>query len=292
LFHRFLVASADEDDDVASLAQMLLCGPLVSKQPRLFSNQFVESLFVLNRCTAHPIYVAAASMGDGGSGIVVDFDGVNLTGEVGRVRRMQMYQLMLARMSDEEKIGVTARITKEVLGSALEGGNDLNQVCSVPPEVLDDEEAPSPLSCAYNVLRDAFAILSSPDIRVGKRFREEEDIQDPNITVSSSKRMVVARNHLLSKISRKHLIEIIVPILCRLKAILEKSCSMLLKDLMIFLVEVFRLYKDECKEVLANEPTLLQELEYDAKRFQKNQRSNYSPTNEQTSLTDDSLFKK
>ena len=112
LFHRFLVASVDEEDDVASLAEMVLYGPLILKQPKLFSSQFVESIFVLNRCTAHEIYQAAAAMGDAGSGISVGFEGINLTGEAGRVRRMKMYQMMLAKMTDEEKIGVTFRIGK------------------------------------------------------------------------------------------------------------------------------------------------------------------------------------
>jgi hypothetical protein len=56
LFHQFLVASANEDDGVANLAESTLCGPLLAKQPKLFFNQFVELLFVFNKCAAHPIY--------------------------------------------------------------------------------------------------------------------------------------------------------------------------------------------------------------------------------------------
>lgn len=270
LFHRFLVAAADEDEEVSNLATSFLCGPLLSKQPKLFANQFVESLFVLNCCTAHPIYVAAASMGDGGSGISVGFDGINLKGEVGRVRRMQMYQLMLRRMNDEEKIGVTARITTEVLGSALQSGSDLNRVCTASERL-----APSNQTAAYNnaanVLSDALAVLSDPHMRVGKsgQTQPEEDFEDPNMSTNSTKRVLAATGRLLSIISRKHLIEKILPILCNLKSILQKSHSSLLKNLMSFLVDVFRQYKDEVKEYLANDPTLLQEIEYDARQFQK-----------------------
>jgi hypothetical protein len=39
---------------------------------------------------------------------------------------------------------------------------------------------------------------------------------------------------------------------------------------MRYLVEIFRLYKVEIKELLASDPTLLQELEYDTRQFEKN----------------------
>lgn len=279
LFHRFLVCSADEDEEVGHLAEMLLCGPLITKHPRLFSNQFVESIFVLNRCTAHPIYIAAASMGDGGSGISVEFEGINLTGEVGRARRMQMYQLMLTRMTDEEKIGVTARIAKEILGGALESGSDLNRVCTRPRDMSPTGRSDPSYESAANVLSDALAILSDPNMKVNKsgKGQNDDDIEDPNVSTNSTKKkMLVAKGRLLSNISRKHLIEIILPILCRLKVILQKSCSSLLKDLMYFLVGVFRQYKNEVKEFLANDPTLLQEIEYDARQFQKTQRKSIS----------------
>jgi condensin-2 complex subunit D3 len=53
LFQRFLVATADRDEGVARLAEMSLCGPLLNKYPKLFFNNFVKSLFVLNKFTSH-----------------------------------------------------------------------------------------------------------------------------------------------------------------------------------------------------------------------------------------------
>lgn len=104
LFHRFLVATVDESEDVAYLADATITGPLLWKQPNLFSSNFVESIFVLNRCSAHPIYQAAAVSGEGGSGITVGFDGINLKGEFGRACRFKIYEMMLSKMSDEEKV--------------------------------------------------------------------------------------------------------------------------------------------------------------------------------------------
>jgi condensin-2 complex subunit D3 len=264
LFHRFLVASSDEDETVAELAENTLSGPLLIKSPKLFFNNFVESFFVLNRCVAHPMYVAAASTGDGGSGIAVGFDGIDLSGGTGRIRRLKMYELMLSKMSDDEKISVTAKIAKEVLKGALVEGSDLFKACA--------ETSGEKISSAYNVLSDALTILRGENIRVGKKHsNDSEDIEDPSMDVTS-KKFVEAKSRLMSKISRKQMIEIIVPILCNLKALLQKNCSPLLKDLMAYLVDVYCTCKKEVQEVLMNDPTLLQEIEYDARQQKKEQR--------------------
>jgi hypothetical protein len=265
LFHRFLVASADNDDSVAEICEDMLVGPLLTKSPKLFSNNFVEALFVLNRC-AHPIYVAAAkSHTEAGGG--VGFDGINLSGPAGRAKRFNMYELMLSKMPDEDKIGVTARIAKDVLGGALSDGGVLHFVCSngITPTEGDREHA-----SAFNVLSDAFAILSSPLLRIGKGLNasddHQEDIADPNTVPNPARRVVVAKGKLLSKISLKHLIEIVFPILRNLKALLQKSCSPLTKDLMHYMVHIYRSYRREVKEVLSVDADLMLEIEFEARK--------------------------
>ena len=260
---------------MAEIGEGILVGPLLGKNPKLFFNNFVESLFVLNRCM-HPIYIAAKSQGDGGAGVAVDFEGINLTGPAGKAKRFRMYELMLARMSDEEKIGVTARLAKDVLGSALSSTGDLHRVCSNPVANADrNNGAPDrEYESAFNVLSDAFGLLSSPLLRVGNKGGQtinDDDrdvIEDPNLP-NPARRVIAAKGKLLSKISRKHLIEIVFPILCNLKGVLQKSCSPLLKDLMQYMVLIFRNYKAEVKDFLSNDPTLLQEIEYDAKNMKK-----------------------
>ena len=66
--------------------------------------------------------------------------------------------------------------------------------------------------------------------------------------------------------------EIVVPILCSLKVQLETSHSPLLKHLMKYLGYIFRTYKSEVQEHLANQPVLLQELEYDMKQYEKKEK--------------------
>jgi len=159
LFHRFLVACSDDDDEVAMLAESVLSGPLMVRSPKIFFNHFVESMFVLNKCVAHPIYVSAARQGDGGSGIAVGFEGIDLDGNEGEARRRNMYNFLLSKLTDEEKIGVTARLAKEVLGEAVGNEGDLSEVCNSlsPPNDLSSVR----LRSAWNVLSDTFYVLTS-----------------------------------------------------------------------------------------------------------------------------------
>eukprot|EP00934_Nitzschia_sp_Nitz4_P007524 Nitzschia sp. Nitz4//scaffold123_size70294//14347//18474//NITZ4_005922-RA/size70294-processed-gene-0.14-mRNA-1//-1//CDS//3329534467//7514//frame0 len=263
LFHRFLVACSDSNEEVAFLAEQVLSGPLYERNPKLFFNNFVEALFVLNRCTAHPIYAAAANQGDGGSGIAVSFDGIYLNGELGRIRRTQMYDFLLNRLSDEEKIGITARLVKEVLAGAGSSEGDLGRVC----QVASMSDLSPNLRGAWNVISDALAILNSKSMRVGKTAgSSDDDIEDPNLP-NPNKQVTIAKKRLLTKISRKQLIEIVLPVLCNLRAKLQETHSPLLKDLMMYLVGIFKTYKEEVKEFLASDPTMLQEIEFDARQL-------------------------
>jgi condensin-2 complex subunit D3 len=274
LFQRFLVATADKDEGVARLAEMSLCGPLLKKYPKLFFNNFVESLFVLNRCTAHPLYSAAASSGENGGGVTVGFEGIDLSGEAGRAARNHIYATAISKMSSEEKIGITARLANDVLGAALKTDGDLARVCrrssSFFPSTSEDN--------AYNVLSDALFILTSPVLQVVRVPTRDDAVgMDETGAETKAQHVAAAKGKLLSKISRKQLVEMVLPILCNLKIMLQDSCSPLLKDLMQYLVVIFHAYKVEVKGFLASEPTLLQEIEYDARQFKKNQRIN-SPT--------------
>lgn len=268
--HRFLAAVADEDDEVSMLAQAALRGPLLEleKQPNLLCNHFVGAVFVFNSCKAHPIYAIEAS--GGGTGLTVDFEGASLAGNEGYHQRREVYEMMLANMTDEQKLTVTARLVKEILGGALETSGDLGAVCKMPAVGI---KCPSSrIEAATNVLTDTLAILTSPEIKVGRKGTE--DAEDDLVSANGSKpdQRNVHKLRMLTKISRKHLMEIVIPILCNLKTVLEGSHSPLLKNLMQYLGKIFRSYRSEVQEHLANDPTLLQELEYDTRQYEKKQK--------------------
>ena len=269
LFFRFCVATTDEDNNVKKTAETTLCGPLLTKNPKLFLNNFVETLFVLNGCKAHQIYKAAAKNGDNGNGIAVGFEGINLTGERGRSRRFQIYEMMLSNLSKESKLCVVARLVKEVLEGALETQSDLKVACV---QLSHNDHLQVSLrqrhENAMNVIIDTFAVLTSPLANIGYAVKSNDESERNGLTdtnMSTTEQIAVAKGRLLSNIKLKHLIETIVPILCRLKTVLETNRSPLLRYLMIYMIDVFKSNKKEMKNCLAGNPTLLLELEYDAK---------------------------
>ena len=262
LFHRFLVATVDENDKVAHNALRHLAGPLLQKTPNLFVNNFVESIFVFNRCTAHPIYVAAASAGDGGSGIAVGFEGIDLSGEAGQLRRMQMYETMLLRMKDEDKISITGRIGKDILSNSLVEGSDLYKICTCSEEWK--ESNPEAYESALAVITDSFSILSSPLMKVGKASSSTTQEDELEMASTNAARTVVVKGKLISAISRAQLIDNLLPVLTQMKALLQKHRSSLLREVMEYMVHIYRQYKPEVKEFLASNRGLLQEVEYDA----------------------------
>jgi len=271
--HRFLASVADEDDEVSCLASAALRGPLLEKQPNLLCNHLVGAVFVFNSCKAHPIYAAEAS--GGGNGLTIDFEGASLAGNKGYHRRREVYKMMLSNMSDEQKLEVTARLVKEILGGALQSSGDLSAVCNMPAVgIRHATRLPSVrIEAATNVLTDTLTMLTSPEIKVGRKGTE--DGEDDLVSASGSRpdqQRNVHKIRLLAKISRKHLMEIVIPILCNLKTVLEGSHSPLLKQLMQYLGKIFRSYKSEVQEHLANNPILLQELDYDTRQYEKNQK--------------------
>jgi hypothetical protein len=133
------------------------------------------------------------------------------------------------------------------------------------------------------VLRDALALLSSPNLRVGRGGKEgadavtEEELvtaaANGHAAAAAQQGMEAAKGRLLCKMSRKQLMEHVVPIVLQLKEGLEKAHSPLLGDLMAFLAELARAHRGEVRAVLAAvDPGLGKEVEYDLKQFDKQQK--------------------
>jgi len=276
LFYRFLAATVDRDPSVANLAKLILCGPLLTKQPSLFFNNFVDALFILNGCTAHPMYTKR----DKNKNDIhpLRAEGLDFFRIDNSIKREEIYSLLLDHMSDEEKIGATARLSKEVLSAATEMKGELRSAANT-----NAQEAR--VGGAYSVLSDCFQILISPKMHIGRTSSSEDD-GEVNISTSTTSSAIAsgpcvsqltsARGKLLSKISRKHLMDTVLPILCNLKTIFEKSHSPLLRNLMQYLVCIFRQFKKEVNETLASNQTLLKEIQYDTKQFERDERRNDS----------------
>jgi hypothetical protein len=88
-----------------------------------------------------------------------------------------------------------------------------------------------------------------------------ENLPDAN-SAAATQKLADAKCKILSKIVKKNVMENIVPIVIELKKLLEKHRSPLLGDLMLFLKELIKDYRDEMNEVLFDKQ-LIKELEYE-----------------------------
>ena len=233
LFHQLLAATVGDDVTVANLAHLILCEPLLSKQPLLFFNNFVDVIFVLNGCSVLSTHAANyQDYSEAGIKSMLALEKVELLRIRARDKRFQIYSMVLQHSTDEEKIGISARIAKNILGVAIRESGDLRSACST----LQSDKTSSFFPSAYSVISDSFAILPDKKLCMNKSTGFNDDLNLSSSINESSSMLSSVKDHLLSKISRKHLIESVIPILCKLKPILEKSRSPLLKDLMKYLV--------------------------------------------------------
>ncbi len=152
--------------------------------------------------------------------------------------------MFLEHMSDDEKFNLTSKLCLEVLGGVVEGKMALQQ--------------------AQHVLSDALSILTSKEIKLGATTAKDEDIdEDEN---PEAQKLADAKGKILSKLVKKNVMENIVPIVLELKQLLETNRSPLLGNLIEYLKELMKEYKDEVEEILVDKK-LIKELEYELRQF-------------------------
>ena len=90
--------------------------------------------------------------------------------------------------------------------------------------------------------------------------------------------VIIKRQHfpiidLLLQVVKRNVIENIVPIVVALKRKLAASKSPLMGNLMKFLRELMKDYKNEIQEILAEDRQLMAEIDFDLKRFEQQERA-------------------
>ncbi|ETO79439.1 hypothetical protein F444_05862 [Phytophthora nicotianae P1976] len=280
LLRFFLRAAVDEDEELANLARHVLCGPLLQKSPHIFTNKFIEMIFVLNGIQGDKIKFSEPYEQEGTRELA-------LLGNALYPRRAKLYNFLLEHMSDEQKLQVSMKLCSEVLEEVMDGTLPL---CENPSQITD--------SCTEAVLKDTFAILCSPEIKLtsSKEGDDEDDGEDAatgeNANVASQ--IAAAKGKLLSKMSKKNFLENVVPVLIGLKHTLEAKHSPLTRYLLHYIRELFKMYRQEVKDIFMNtDPQMAMEVEYDLRQLdlqqqqqkQQSRRTTYAPEDVQTAPT-------
>lgn len=269
LLYRFLAIIVDPDVDMAEFAKVALKKALDGKFSGLFKQHFIEAVIILNECKQHPAFSANESSGgnDGGGECLVDLRGVDLLGGGNRNRRIAVYEFIMEGMSEEDKIQTTAKLVQDILAYGVDHSEEIRPRCS-----MDSGQAT--LSPMEEVIADTFRILRSPMLKVGvnrKVVNADEDIEIAEGDQSESQQQVIqnAKIKVLKKLSVQHMIEHVLPVVSSLKHSLERCRSQLQRPLMEYLCEIVRNHKSEVEQVLAQDPCLKAEIEYDMRVFER-----------------------
>lgn len=172
-------------------------------------------------------------------------------------------------MSNEHKLELMSKVCRDVLGQVPHGKISLseknsgsgskNNNCGIAI-VRKQEE----------MMRDVFWILGCSEIKVGgvgrsnALGRAEAAAADDNEVVAAVQQ---AKGHILSKLSQKHVLQIMVPELVRLKNDLELMHSPLLSDLMVYFTSLYKTGRQVKDIVKIAFPNVSNEIEYDLKKF-------------------------
>lgn len=245
LFYRFITTLLDEQKEIQEFSEYCLVHCLLARNPNIMFYHFIECIFYFNHYRKHPMYNRFSQ----------DQEDQNLVSLLGKSKshlRQRLYAFMLQHMTDEQKFNLSAKLNQEILAGVVDG--------IIP---LDTE--------GVIVLQDTLVILGCKEIKlsliVNKTPDENMDEEDMAAAV-----IATAKKNLITQVMKKNVIENIVPIVTSLKHLLETKRSPVLKELMLYLRELVKDFKNEIKEILISDKQLANEIEFDLRKFEEQQK--------------------
>ncbi|XP_068707976.1 condensin-2 complex subunit D3-L-like isoform X1 [Montipora foliosa] len=262
LFYRFITTLVDKDPEIWKFADFCLVHLLLSRHPGMLYQHFVECVFHFNSFEKHKVYNKFPQTDR-------EKKLFSLKGGQNASKRLKIYQFMLSHMGDEDRFNLTGKLCQEILGSFTDATVELDQESAA-------------------VLKDALLILSSKNIKLSSmKAKVAEELADEGDVAGAA--IAQARNKFLTQVVKKNMIENIIPIIIELKHMLEKKHSPLLRDLMSCLKEVMKDYRSEVQDVLSADRQLANEIEFDLKRFEEQQKEIVEEQRRKQSTPRDSL---
>ncbi|XP_063400127.1 condensin-2 complex subunit D3-L-like [Mytilus trossulus] len=243
LFFRFIMTLLDSNKEIADFAEFCLVHLLMQRHPTMFFQHFLECIFHFNAYEDHATFNKFPQNEK-------EKRMFCLNGDHNASKRLKLYLFMLEYMTDEHRFQMTAKMAQEILGGVVDGIIPLNDKSSV-------------------LLKDTLAILSSKEIKLSSLRAKPQDEMAGDDEERAAVVMAVAKKTLITQVVKKNVIENIVPIVVSLKHMLEQQRSPVLKDLMMYLRELLKDYKNEVQEILSADKQLATEIEFDLRKFEE-----------------------
>ena len=241
MFFRILQTLGDESEEILNLTVFYFQQRLLKRKPKVMYSHFIEAIFHFNEYVGHQSY---------NKFVVSNRERLlfSLKGRENKNERMKLYKFMLEHMNDEQRFQTTYKLCQDILNGCVEGSVKLD----------------------YELLQDTLSILASEEIKLMSLKTRNEDEEQPIEDVEGAV-IAAAKKTLISQYVKKNVIENIIPIVISLKHKLEEEKSSLLDDLMNYLREVMKDYKNEVKEILSADKQLASEIQYDLKKWEEEQ---------------------
>eukprot|EP00668_Euglena_longa_P000987 GGOE01001183.1.p1 GENE.GGOE01001183.1~~GGOE01001183.1.p1 ORF type:complete len:1006 (-),score=345.64 GGOE01001183.1:64-2952(-) len=253
LFFSFLIAVADDNRIVANFAESALVKVLLPKQPNLFFNHFIESLFVLNGYQGHPVY-------NNGNTPLHDST-YALAGEAGARKRLSIYRTLLRHMSQVHLYKLHQKLHTELLALCTEEGaadGDFGAGAHLASSSVAINALSPP---GAFIMTDAFSILLLKEMRLSSRAPVADDEEE-----AGAEALNELNRRVYADMFHKHIELSVIPVLVDLKRWLQKHKSPYMRPLEEYLRMIMREYKHEIQNMLAADPQLAVELQYDLSR--------------------------
>ncbi|XP_074532674.1 condensin-2 complex subunit D3 isoform X2 [Halichoeres trimaculatus] len=248
LFFRFMVALVDPDPAIASLCEYCLLHRLLKKNPEMFSQHFIESIFHFNSYNKHKAYNKFPQT----ERERVQF---SLKGDKHREKRFRIYRFLLENCTDAQRFNIFNKVNQTVLA------------CFADAELPLDADGAEILSETFNVLSLKEMKLQAVSAPAGGHAEEEPE--EENMAHMAKTVLQAAQKKVVSQVQKKVFIEHTVPLIISLKTLLEQKRSPVLRDLMTYLQVTMQDYRNEVKEFFAGDEQLAAEVEFALKTAEK-----------------------
>lgn len=246
-FYRILQCLADDHEEVRSTVLFYITERLLKRFPKILCQHFIECIFHYNCYEEHESYNRFIQSS-------IEKELFSLAGKEHTQDRMMIYKFMLDHMPDDQRFTTTQRLCQDVLGGVVDGRIQLT---------------PSSLP----MLQDTLSVLRCDEIKLASLKSRPEDVDQPTDQAEQAAMAgMVIKKTIISQVVKRNVIENIVPILIAVKHKLEEHKSPLMKHLLLYLKEIMKDYKNEIKEILAGDKQLAQEIEFDLRKFDQEQK--------------------
>ena len=262
VFYRMAAVLADDLPEMREHAEYVLSDMFLVKHPKLFLNNFLSTVLVLTGFSDHEEYQTMEDQHLTDDMNHPDDDLNKFYTSNARDQRRRVYKTLLKSMSNEHKLELMSKMCKDVLCQIPHGSIPLNSTLSEPEALSRQEEA----------VRDVLWILGSKEIQVSAGLtgrsnalgRAEAAAADENDVVAAVQQ---AKGMVLSKLSQKHVLQIMVPELVRLKTELERMHSPLLENVMKYFTSLYTTGRQVKDIVTLAFPMIHTEIEYDLRQY-------------------------